>query len=55
MSIDPSPEVQKGAENWNDYARERIAAGLVDVESGRTIDGDQFLAWLRTQRLKDPI
>jgi putative addiction module CopG family antidote len=39
-------------EEWQDYARDRIAAGLEDLEAGRTMSGDDFLAWLQTQRQK---
>jgi antitoxin ParD1/3/4 len=37
---------------WQAYARDRIEAGLADIEAGRTIPGDDFLAWLNTQRQK---
>jgi putative addiction module CopG family antidote len=36
--------------DWNEYASDRIAAGLEDIEAGRVIDGDDFLEWLRSQR-----
>lgn len=39
-------------EDWQDYARDRIAAGLEDIEAGRTMSADDFLSWLRTQRQK---
>ena len=39
-------------EEWQDYARDRIAAGLEDIEAGRTTSGDDFLSWLRTQQQK---
>jgi antitoxin ParD1/3/4 len=39
-------------DEWQDYARDRIAAGIADLEAGRTISGDDFLAWLQTQQQK---
>jgi putative addiction module CopG family antidote len=35
---------------WREYAQDRIAAGLEDIEAGRVIDGEEFLTWLRSQR-----
>lgn len=34
-------------QTWNEYASERIAAGLDDVRAGRTIPVDDFLEELR--------
>jgi putative addiction module CopG family antidote len=39
-------------EEWKDYARDRIEAGLADIEAGRTISGEDFLIWLEGQRQK---
>lgn len=39
-------------DEWKEYARDRIAAGLADIEAGRTISGEDFLIWLESQRQK---
>jgi putative addiction module CopG family antidote len=39
-------------QEWNDYASDRIDAGLADIEAGRTVPGDEFMAWLDTFHTK---
>lgn len=34
-------------EEWQDYARDRIAAGLADIEAGRTVPVEEVLEMLR--------
>lgn len=33
---------------WQEYARDRIAAGLEDIEAGRTVPAEEVLAMLLT-------
>jgi len=33
---------------WQEYARDRIAAGLEDIKAGRTVPAEEVLAKLRT-------
>ena len=37
-------------EEWKDYARDRIAAGLEDIEAGRTVPMEEVLEMLRAAR-----
>ncbi len=42
--------IQDEEDEWNDYARDRIEAGLEDVKAGRTIPVHDFLEELRSVR-----
>jgi putative addiction module CopG family antidote len=44
-AIDEDPE-------WKEYASDRIAAGLEDIEAGRTVPLEEVLEMLRAVRLK---
>jgi putative addiction module CopG family antidote len=39
-------------EEWKDYARDRIEAGLADIEAGRTKPLDEVLAMLNSYNQK---
>ena len=39
-------------DEWQDYARDRIAAGLEDIEAGRTKSAEEVLAMMRTYNQK---
>ena len=39
-------------EEWQDYARDRIAAGLEDIRAGRTVPVEEVLEELRALRLR---
>jgi putative addiction module CopG family antidote len=43
--------IEEDAE-WQDYARDRIAAGLEDIEAGRTVPLEEVLEMLRAARLQ---
>lgn len=43
--------IEEDAE-WQDYARDRISAGLDDIEAGRTVPLEDVLEMLRAARLK---
>jgi putative addiction module CopG family antidote len=32
---------------WQDYARDRVSAGLEDIEAGRTVPVEDVLEWLQ--------
>jgi putative addiction module CopG family antidote len=38
--------------DWQEYARDRITAGLEDIEAGRTVPLEEVLEMLRAARLK---
>ena len=40
-------------DEWKEYAQDRIAAGLEDVEAGRVRPAEEVLAMLRSYRQKD--
>lgn len=38
-------------DEWKDYARDRITAGLEDIQAGRTVPLEEVLEMLRPARL----
>jgi putative addiction module CopG family antidote len=38
--------------DWQEYARDRIAAGLEDIKAGRTVPAEEVLAKLRSYNQK---
>ena len=51
-AVHVSIDVMRNQQEWNDYANERIEAGLADVEAGRTRSAEEVLAMLRTYQQK---
>jgi putative addiction module CopG family antidote len=39
--------------DWQEYASDRITAGLEDIEAGRTVPLEEVLEMLRAARLKE--
>jgi putative addiction module CopG family antidote len=39
-------------DEWKDYARDRITAGLEDIQAGRTVPLEEVLEMLRAARLQ---
>ena len=42
-----SMQNMRDLQEWNEYASDRIEAGLADLEAGRTIPGDEVMTRLK--------